>query len=756
MASRKLVIGAIHRIVLILLSVCYFQFPGKAQEIVDKLKSQYNQSAPNSAERLTLAGKYITALFFNKQELKAAQILKVNIQTALQQEDSKYAANLYAIDAMNNRIAEKLKESANSLLKAKEYANKSKDLEIKGYIQYCEGWLNVRNNKEGEAVRNFLQAIKSYEKSSPSPTLIARKSSTYKELTSIYANWKEYKLQEKYSLLALNLAIAQEDPKAIFDAYMLVGYMYEQQYFADTSKQNLRDLAENYYLKAIHTYQKNKADIPFASNLSFVANNLASLYLSSFPESYLEKAMDFAELAKEQGLASEQSSHVASAYGIMAEIAVKRGNPKQAKGYLLSALAEITKSSVPNQNIILSIYESLSEIAETENNLHEAIKYHKAYMETFKSIFNQEQLDLGKRLEAQFDKERQQQLLLTMQLEADKKEQQLSLMHSLSKQQQQAYENLKLLEENQRKKLELTQLESIKRAQELKLSRLETLSRSQDILTYKNEISYKEKINKYYSALIIVFILVVILLLYAYKQRSKTLQQNNELYRLSLDQERQHVKIATLTAMLDGQEKERGRIARDLHDGLGGLLSSTKISLSQVNAEVSPSQRDAIQKSLNQLDVAVEELRRVAHNLMPDLLNRYGLQEALQDYAIRMSNENLSVISQFLYYQGKLEKDQQLLVYRITQELVNNAIKHASAKQILIQFVEDDPHYSLTVEDDGTGFDVKNVSGNNAAGLYNIQNRVDFLKGTCKIDSQLQEGTTVEIIFPKHTETTFS
>ncbi|KKX48021.1 hypothetical protein [Sphingobacterium sp. IITKGP-BTPF85] len=189
----------------------------------------------------------------------------------------------------------------------------------------------------------------------------------------------------------------------------------------------------------------------------------------------------------------------------MAEIALKNKKPERAKAYLLSALMEITKSSVPDQNIILSIYENLSEIAEQENNLAEAIRYHKVYMETFKSIYNQEQLELGKRLEAQFDKERQQQQLIRMQLETDKKEQQLRLLHTVSLQQKQQYENLKLHEENQRKELELTQLESEKRTQELKLSRLETQNRAQDILSFKNEISYKEKINKYYVALILFF-----------------------------------------------------------------------------------------------------------------------------------------------------------------------------------------------------------------------------------------------------------
>lgn len=716
-----------------------------AQEVLENLKSQYDLIASSNPARLAVANKYIAALYFHQQEDKASDILEENLQIAIRQPDGKYAANLYAIAAMNNRLSDRKDESSLNLRKAIQYAQKSKDIEIKGYVSYCEGWILTRDNQEGEAIRSFIQAVNHFEKAPPSPTLNTRKSSVYKEMTSIYANWKEYELQEKYSLLALDLAVTQGDPIAIFDAYMLMGYMYEQQYLGKQTDQKIRNKAEKYYLQAIQTYEANKRHIPFPSNLSFVANNLAYLYFSFYPRSYQKKALYYAELAKTQAVATEQYTHVASAFGIMAEIALKNSDTELAKSYLLNALLEVSKSSVTDQNIVLSIYESLSEITENEGNLTEALKYHKAYMETFKTIYDQDQLELGKRLEAQFEKERQRQQLVNMQLESDKKEQQLSLMHSISLQQQQEFENLKLLEENQRKQLALSELESEKRSQELRLSRLETESRTQDIVNYKNEISYKEKINDYYISLIFVFILLLLLLLYAYNQRSERLRQNRELYNVTLDKERQKAKVSTLMAMLEGQELERGRMARDLHDGLGGLLSSTKISLSTLNT---PNQDD-LQKPLAQLDIAVEELRKVAHNLMPDLLHKFGVREAIQDYAIRMSHDQLDIDVQFLHYRGALEKERQLLVYRIIQELVNNAIKHAVPSQIIIQFIEEAENYLITVEDDGVGFDVTAAKGNNSAGLINIQTRIDFLKGTFHLQSQPQVGTSVEISFPK-------
>lgn len=744
-AAYKLLLRSFILFASLLSSIAY----SSAQEILDKLKLQYEKAAQDNPERFYLAGKYVQGLFFNQQQDEAERVLKENIALATRLNDRTHAAYLYSIQAMNARINEDLPLSKNSIEQAKAHAAQSANQEIKGFVNYCEGWLLVRDSKEGEAVRSLLRAISHFDKAAPSATLNGRKSTVYKELTSIYANWNEHELQEKYGYLALDLAIKQEDPNAIFDAYMLMGYMYEQQYIADASRQQARGLAEKYYLLAINVYQENKTKIPFPSNLSFVANNLANLYLRFFPNQYTDKVVYYAELAKQQGIATEQYSHVASAYGILADVALRNKESQLAKAHLLSSLEANSRSSVHDQNIMLSIYENLSNIAESENNLNEALRYYKAYMETFKSIYNQDQLALGRKLEAQFEKERQQQQLLTMELEADKQEQQISLMHAIALQQKQEFENLKLHEENQRKKLELAQLESLQKAQELKLSRLETQSRAQDILNYKNEISYKEKINTYYISLIVVFTLLLLLLLYAYKQRSKRLRQNKELYNFSLEKEKQNVKIATLTAMLEGQEQERGRMARDLHDGLGGLLSSTKISLSQLTDQVVPEFKSDMKDSLQQLDTAVEELRRVAHNLMPDLLLRYGLQEALKDYAARMSNDRLDIDVQFLHYESSFEKDKQLLIYRIIQELVNNAIKHASAKQILIQLVEEETQYHLTVEDDGVGFDVQQVKGNESAGLHNIQYRIDFMKGKLNIQSEIGVGTSVEIIFPK-------
>ena len=731
-------------------SLCSLYPIAHGQDMLQKLQSEYQGSKLQDPERFYRSGRYAQALFFNQQEDMAFHILKQEVQRASTLSESKYAAYLNTVLAINKMIAEEPAVAKQYITKARNLANRTSDLEIKGYVAYGHGWLLARQQQEGEAVKSLLEALGHLDKAPKSKTLGGRKSAVYKELTAIYANWNEFALQEKYSKLSLDLAREQQDPMAIFDGYMLLGYLYEQQYLTQTTELSYRNSAETYYLKALDTYLQNEGEMPIPSNLSFVANNLAHLYFKHFPRTYREKAISFAELARQKGEETKQYNLVASSYGIMAEMELQDGNAAKAKEYLLASLIAMNKSTVQDQQILMSIYESLAKASEEEGDYKEAIQYYKRYVETFSAFYDQEKLNLSKRLEAQYEKGKQEQQMATLTLESEKKEQQIRLMEALGLQQRQELENMTLIRANQSKELELSKLHTERQAQEIQLNKLEAKNKEQQIDLFQKELNLKDKLNTYYIALLLAFLLLLGLVLYAYRQRSKHLRQQIDLKNLELAQERQDAKIATLTALLDGQEQERARIARDLHDGLGGLLSGTKLHLSQLNEQLLQQNKMKMEKGITQLDMAVDELRRVAHNLTPDLLQKFGLLEALQEYARRMSNETLEIDVQFLYFRTPLPAESELLLYRIIQELVNNAIKHANPTQVIIQLVEEDNAYLVTVEDDGTGFDYLRQQGN-SAGLLNIQSRVEFLKGVLHVQSDPGKGSSFEITFPKST-----
>lgn len=300
-----------------------------------------------------------------------------------------------------------------------------------------------------------------------------------------------------------------------------------------------------------------------------------------------------------------------------------------------------------------------------------------------------------------------------------------------------AYENLKIYQQ-----LNDTILAS-ERSQ--KFSELEAKYQSQKkeqeiLLLEKKELKHKILI---YSLLALALgLLIFSYLSYRnYTARKRISQQKI----IQLEQEKQ---IESAQNMIQGEEAERTRLARDLHDGLGGMLSGVKFQLNTMKGNVILSEENALTftKSISQLDEAIAEMRRVAHNMMPETLLNFGLNDTLQNYCESVSkNSGIKIFFQSFGLENRLEQTTEIVIYRIVQELLNNTIKHANATETYVQISKNDNTVSLTVEDNGKGFDVNSVQ-KNGIGLSNIQHRVDYLKG--KIDVQSDEkGTSTHIEF---------
>jgi Signal transduction histidine kinase len=139
-------------------------------------------------------------------------------------------------------------------------------------------------------------------------------------------------------------------------------------------------------------------------------------------------------------------------------------------------------------------------------------------------------------------------------------------------------------------------------------------------------------------------------------------------------------------------------------------------------------------------------MRRVAHNMMPEALIQLGLAQAIQDYCNNISTTGmLTVATEFYGLEQRLNATTEVTVYRIVQELVNNAVKHSGAKNILVQVLRRDQLLSITVEDSGKGFDAKQWQEKPTAGLQNIQSRVHYLGGHMDIKSESGKGTSVYV-----------
>ncbi len=204
-------------------------------------------------------------------------------------------------------------------------------------------------------------------------------------------------------------------------------------------------------------------------------------------------------------------------------------------------------------------------------------------------------------------------------------------------------------------------------------------------------------------------------------------------------------------AIIDAEEKERKRIASDLHDGVGQMFSAVKMNLNGLIDRISfnrEEDRFLAEKTLALVDESCKEVRVISHQMMPNMLLRSGIASDVKSFIEKIDSERLKVNVEATGFKNKLESNVEIVLYRVIQETVNNVIKHAQATALDILLTREDTGITAIVADNGIGFNTELKDDFNGIGLKNIVARIEYLKGTVEYKSAPNKGTSVHIWVP--------
>lgn len=220
--------------------------------------------------------------------------------------------------------------------------------------------------------------------------------------------------------------------------------------------------------------------------------------------------------------------------------------------------------------------------------------------------------------------------------------------------------------------------------------------------------------------------------------------------------DRQQVEGQILRAVFEAEERERKRVAKDIHDGLGPLLSTVKLYVNELQSEdIGDNEKNELLTYTNELiDDAISSAKTISNNLMPTIIRDYGVISAIESFCKKLNiTETINIQFEHNVTLERFESTLEIVLYRIVKELINNTVKHASARNINIKITQSGMLLLVDYKDDGVGFNVQETLNNDTSGmgLNNILNRTKSLNGECSISSELGNGTTVHLEFHLNT-----
>lgn len=394
------------------------------------------------------------------------------------------------------------------------------------------------------------------------------------------------------------------------------------------------------------------------------------------------QAVVFYEKALEKSILINDKYQQANHYSALGQAYLEMGRPDDCRDHLFASLQ--LAREYQNKRGEYNVSLSLSNYYKSIKDFHKAYEYLSRHQEMTDSIMKEETRNYTAYLEASF--------------EASKKEN------------------------------EILRLEKVQQEKEYQLKR-------STLLLFVG------------AGLIAALLVILYLLRRNHRHKEKIAAERSALLEEKIKNVEKEQQIVSLQSMINGQETERTRIAKELHDGLGSVFSTVKMHYSTLQQETPEIKGNPLyRKTLDLIDKASDELRTVAHNMMPEVLMKVGLVDALQDFCNNINSGKLLTIRLQTYGMDKrLNSSTEIMLYRIVQELIHNILKHAQATEALIQINRQVNRLSLIIDDNGRGFDTREAAEKGTMGMSTVKSRVDYLNGRLTIDSRKDIGTTVMI-----------
>lgn len=245
-------------------------------------------------------------------------------------------------------------------------------------------------------------------------------------------------------------------------------------------------------------------------------------------------------------------------------------------------------------------------------------------------------------------------------------------------------------------------------------------------------------------------VLLAVVLFRNFNSQKRLRAQEHVLHEGEVNDLMKRQEINSLDAMMKGQEQERQRVGKDLHDRIGSMLSAVKFQFSALEGRMEDMEAKHLEqynRVFSLLDETVVEVRRISHDMVRGTLSQFGLVRALEDLRSAVHTPGkLNVVLSMFGMEERLEQNLEIAVYRMVQECVSNVMKHAQATELSVQLTRTSAVLNILVEDDGRGFDPAGSSG--GLGMANIRERAAAYKGSVNVDSRPGRGTTVSIDVP--------